>query len=73
MNTGDLVETLKRSIGPPPEWDVLATDQEGQFNRWKSWSSKVKLRRDIEAIWSLQSVEAEAQSQIDQEIKAAGG
>lgn len=63
MNTGDLVETLKRSIAGPPEWDALDTDQEGQFNRWKSWSAKMKLLRDIEAIWSMQSVEDEAKRQ----------
>jgi hypothetical protein len=68
-----LVETLKRLIAEPPEWDALDTDQVGQFNKWKSWSSKMKLLRDIEAIWSMQSVEEEAKRQIAKEIRTAEG
>lgn len=65
MNTRDLLATMERSIGLPPEWDPMDTDQEGQFNRWKLWSSKTVLLNDVRLILEMQSVEAEARRQIE--------
>ena len=65
MNTGDLLAAMERSIGPPPEWEPMDTDQEGQFNRWKLWSSKKILWNDVRRILELQSVEGEARRQIE--------
>ena len=66
MNTSDLIATMERSIGPPPEWDPRDTDQEGQFNRWKAWSSKRSLMNDVRRILELQSVEDQARREISQ-------
>lgn len=65
MNTRDLLATMERSIGRAPEWEPMDTDQEGQFNRWKSWSSKKTLVNDVRRILELQSVEDEARRQIE--------
>ncbi len=70
MHTGDLANILKKAIGPPPEWDAMDTDQEGQFNAWKLWSSKTKLLRDVEAIWSIHQVEQDALRELEKEAKA---
>lgn len=42
----------------PPVWDPTDRDQEGQFNAWKDWSSKWRLREQVRQMLEDESHEA---------------
>jgi len=35
-------------LGTPPEWNPTESDQEKEFNKWKTWSSKKAFISKIE-------------------------